>query len=76
MAAREVGGLKKGWLHGGSKEPRPEHLAAQAKYLVNPIGLDEKFEVGGASMDSPGDADAPIEQIANCTCMMTLVASK
>jgi len=75
LAAREVGGLKKGWLHGGSKEPRPEHLAAQSTYLENPIGLDEKFTVNGIEMDAPGDAAAPVSETAKCTCMVTLVAA-
>ena len=73
LAAKEVGGLKKGWLHGGSEEPRPEHLAAQSQYLDNPIGLDEKFTVNGHQCDSPGDASLPVGEVANCTCMVVFV---
>jgi len=69
-SARSAGNLKKGWLHGGSAEPRPDHIAAQQRYLNAPIGLDEKFDIGGISMDAPGDTSAPIEQVANCTCMV------
>lgn len=69
-SARSAGNLRKGWLHGGSSEPRPAHLAAQAKYLNEPIGLDEKFDIGGVEMDAPGDTSAPIGEVANCTCMV------
>lgn len=70
MAANEVGGLKKGWLHGGSKEPRPEHIAAEKQYLNAPIGLDEKFIVNGLECDAPGSTELPVEEVANCSCMM------
>jgi len=74
LAAEEVGGLKKGWLHGGSKEARPSHLAAQAKYLNEPIGLSEKFTLeSGQSCDAPGDADLTVDETANCSCMVVFV---
>jgi HK97 family phage portal protein len=76
IAARSVGGLKKGWLQGSSNEPRPDHTAAMNEYMANPIPLDEKFVVGGVEMDAPGDADAPIEQTANCNCMAVFFAAK
>jgi len=71
LAAREVGGLRKGWLQGSSEEPRPAHAAATSKYQANPIGLDESFEINGHAMDAPGDASAPASETANCTCMVT-----
>jgi len=76
LAARQAGGLNKGWLHGGSSEPRPEHLAAQSKYLASPIGLDEKFEINGHLCDAPGDAELPVGETANCTCMVVFSAAK
>jgi len=74
LAAREAGGLKKGWLHGGSEEPRPAHLDAQAKYLAAPIGMDEKFDIEGEHCDAPGSTELSVGQVANCTCMVTFVA--
>lgn len=71
--AKAVGGLRKGWLHGNPNEAREDHLAAEAKYLAEPIPVNEKFVVGGFDMDAPGDANAPIEQTANCTCMVVFV---
>lgn len=73
-AANRVKGLKKGWLHGGSADPRPEHLEAQTRYLNNPIPLDEKFVVNGVDMDAPGDANAPVGEVANCTCMVVFTS--
>ena len=71
IAARSVGGLRKGWLHGGSREPRPAHVEAQARYQAEPIGLDEQFEINGLRADAPGDAALPVGEVANCTCMVT-----
>jgi HK97 family phage portal protein len=73
ITARNVGGLRKGWLQGASEEPRADHTAAQAQYLAEPIALDEKFVVGGEPMDAPGDATAAIGQVANCTCMVVFL---
>ena len=69
-AARSAGNLMKSWLHGGSNEPRAGHLRAQTDYVRNPIGLDEKFVVNGFECDAPGDAGLPVEEVANCTCMV------
>lgn len=69
-AAQAVGGLKKAWLHGGSAEPREAHLAAQAAYMANPIGLDEKFKVNGYECDAPGDTALPAGEVINCSCMV------
>lgn len=75
LAARSAGNMKKGWLHGAPEEPREAHLAAQEEYLANPIPLDEPFVVNGIEMMSPGDASAPIEETANCTCMLVFMAA-
>jgi hypothetical protein len=71
IAARSVGGLLKGWLHGGSREPRPAHLAAESQYQAEPIGLEEKFSVNGFAADAPGDAALPAGETCNCTCSVT-----
>jgi len=71
IAARSVGGLRKGWLHGGSREPRSAHVDAQTRYQAAPIGIDEMFTVNGFEADAPGDSDLPVGEVANCTCMVT-----
>lgn len=73
MAAEDVGGLLKGWLHGAPDEPRPAHVAAQEQYLANPIGLNERFVVNGYPCSAPGAAELPISETANCTCTLTFV---
>lgn len=71
LAARKVGGgLRKGWLHGAPDEPRPAHLDAQTTYMAAPIALEEKFVVNGHACDAPGSTELPIEETANCTCMV------
>lgn len=72
-AANKVKGLKKAWLHGGSAEAREAHLSAAARYQAQPIPLNEKFEVNGIAMDAPGDASAPVGEVANCSCMVIFV---
>jgi len=74
LSARETGtNLKKAWLHGGSAEPRPDHVAMQQKYLAAPIGVDEEFVLNGNSCDAPGDSSLPVGETANCTCMVVFV---
>jgi hypothetical protein len=73
IAAREVGGLKKAWLHGNPAEARDAHMAAQARYAATPIGLDQKFVVNGHECDAPGDPALPVSESANCTCMVKFV---
>lgn len=71
IEAREVGGLKKYWIHGNPDEPRPGHIAAEATYSEgNAIGLDEKFVVDGEEMDAPGDDAASAANVCNCTCTL------
>lgn len=69
LAARDVGGLKKFWIHGNPKEPRESHLEAARTYGPDSaIELDEKFQIDGEEMDAPGDAMASPANVCNCTC--------
>lgn len=68
-AARDAGDLKKIWVHGAPADPRESHAAAEREYAAG-IPLDEPFMIEGVPMDAPGDATAPVEQTANCTCMV------
>ena len=52
------------WIHGGSKEPRIEHINLTRN---EPIRRDEVFPIGGG-MTKPGDLSAPPEQTINCSC--------
>lgn len=67
IAALEVGGLLKGWLHGDPADPREAHIIAERQYAAG-IPLTEKFVVNGHECDQPGDTALPVEEVANCTC--------
>ena len=72
LAARDVGGLEKYWIHGHPQNPdaaRPSHVAAAETYSAeNAIALDDKFVVDGEEMDAPGDSNASAGNVCNCTC--------
>ena len=64
--AGDVSGLllDKIWIHGGSLEPRPEHLALDGKKVAQ----NENFNVAGHLMKYPGDKNGGASQVINCTC--------
>lgn len=81
LAARQVGGLLKTWIHGSPDEAREGHVAAEAKYGETPIPLEEKFEILGGDgniylCDQPGDASLPVGELAGCTCMVGFAKAK
>lgn len=77
MAAQNATGVEKGWLHGGSQEPRETHLAAQDKYLNDPIPIDQEFHLGnGVTCDYPGDPSLGPEDSCNCSCMVVFSKAK
>ncbi len=66
-AERELGVVMvKEWLATRDDRTRPEHLAADGQK----VGMDEKFTVGGESMDRPGDSAASAANQVNCRCGM------
>lgn len=65
QAERELGVVMvKEWLATRDDRTRPEHLAADGQK----VGMDEKFSVGGESMDRPGDSAASGANTVNCRC--------
>lgn len=74
LAAREVGGLVKFWIHGAPDDPREAHVEAEERYAAG-IPLDEKFVVNGSECDQPGDAALPVGESANCTCTVGFKAA-
>jgi hypothetical protein len=74
LAAKEVGGLRKYWIHGNPEDPRETHIEAASTYdSSNAIGLEDMFIVGGEKMDGPGDSGADISNVANCSCSLGFV---
>jgi uncharacterized protein with gpF-like domain len=64
-AAKETGlPLRKEWIAAEDARTREDHALADGQI----VGMDDAFDVGGASLMYPGDPSAPVEQIANCRC--------
>lgn len=67
-ASEELGiVLVKEWLATKDNRTRPEHRDADGQQ----VGLDERFTVGGESMDRPGDPAASPDMTINCRCAVS-----
>ena len=64
-AARSAGVQFKQWVHGGSRVPRPDHLAIDG--LVVPI--DQPYPVGSPPLMFPHAPDGSPEDVINCSCV-------
>jgi hypothetical protein len=66
--------LWKLWIHGGSREPRFQHIQAQDK----PIRADQTFvfTTKGVQvfMDKPGDQKGGAAQTINCSCVVVYIS--
>jgi len=66
--------LWKIWIHGGSREPRFQHILAQDK----PIRADDTFvfTTKGVEvrMDKPGDIKGGAAQTINCSCVVVYIS--
>lgn len=63
--------LRKVWAGGGDARTRDAHDDADGQE----VGLDEDFNVGGEAMAMPLDPSASAENVINCRCVLTFVAS-
>jgi hypothetical protein len=69
--ATETGSeMYKIWVHGGSKEPRPEHISLSSQ---PPIKRFDSFPIGGG-MQKPGELNAPPDQTVNCSCFCQYIS--
>jgi hypothetical protein len=73
--ARSTGvpGLKKKWIVAIDDRARQSHLDVWFETNVNPIPIDDFFNVGGSQMQYPGDPLGPAAQIVNCRCAVGYV---
>lgn len=62
----DVERLGKVWVTMEDERVRPTHAAAHGQV----VHIGEKFTVGGAELDRPGDMSAPIEEWINCRCFI------
>jgi len=64
-----VQNMDKIWNHGGTKDPRPSHIALDGVK----IPADQKFNVGGELMDEACQFGASAGNVINCGCSVTYV---
>lgn len=64
--------MVKVWVSMEDEKVRPTHAAAHGQR----VALNEKFDVGEAKMERPGDLTAPINEWANCRCLLAIMIEK
>lgn len=57
----------KTWLATSDGRTREDHAAVDG----TSVGISDVFDVGGTTMNGPGDPDAGPEQVCNCRCTLT-----
>jgi SPP1 gp7 family putative phage head morphogenesis protein len=65
--------MLKEWLPTLDGRTRPDHAAMEGS---EPIGMDEKFLVGGEELDRPGDPAGSADQVINCRCVLGFSEAK
>jgi hypothetical protein len=58
----------KGWNCAYLEDSRQDHIDADVKYSVEPIPLNEPFQVGDQDMMYPGDPAGGAGNVCNCYC--------
>lgn len=71
VAMKQAGVKFKRWLTSGNPNVRAAHAAANGQV----VETDEAFEVGGESLDYPGDPNGSPGNVINCHCVSIAVAS-
>jgi hypothetical protein len=62
--------FEKVWVSMEDEKVRPTHKAADGQR----VSLSGKFKVGESTMSRPGDPSAPIEEWANCRCLLAIMS--
>ena len=74
QADRQIGGLRKYWIHTADKRTRAEHVAVGNRTNPNrggtPIPIKQKFRVGGKRGKGPQDPALGAEQVIGCRCRL------
>jgi uncharacterized protein with gpF-like domain len=69
-AAKETGlNLRREWISAEDDRTRASHAAANGQI----VGMDEPFDIGGASLMYPGDPGGPADEVINCRCAIGFV---
>lgn len=65
QGAKQTGqGLMKTWIATFDSRTRKTHKKAHGQV----VGMDEKFKVGNAELEFPGDPQGPAKEVINCRC--------
>ena len=76
-AGEKIPELRKYWLHTTDSRVRPLHssvgYATNPNFGGTPIGVNEKFSVGGESASGPHDVSLSAEETINCRCRVVIV---
>jgi uncharacterized protein with gpF-like domain len=66
-AAKETGlPLRKEWIAAEDERTRDSHVEANGQI----VGQNDSFDVGGSSLQYPGDPAGPAEEVINCRCAL------
>ena len=65
-------GVMKTWLTVGDNKVRPAHAAVAG----TSVPQDQPFQVGGSSMQYPGDLSAPLRLTARCRCRLSFATDQ
>jgi SPP1 gp7 family putative phage head morphogenesis protein len=71
VAMEQAGVQFKQWLTSGLPNVRTAHAAANGQI----VRIDQPFEVGGESLQGPGDPSGSPENVINCHCVSVAVAA-
>ena len=72
-AAKSIGlPMTKDWIATRDDRTRDDHLAADGQT----VDLDEKFSVGGESLECPGDPSGDAGNVINCRCTLAYNVKK
>lgn len=63
-----ITGLKKFWIVALDGRERETHRDVSIATSENPIGIDDYFNVGGSTMQYPGDPNGDVSMLVNCRC--------
>lgn len=66
LSYKAVGIEKKKWLTANDEHVRESHERAEGQT----VKIGQPFNVGGVSLDHPGDPSGPPEEIINCRCFV------
>lgn len=70
VAAKETGlELRKEWVSAADERTRQTHADADEQV----VGMNDAFDIGGTSLQFPGDPSGPASEVINCRCAVAYI---